>query len=373
MDHVHGSHAVRTGTLSKSWRYKWTMIDQLVFDEDFYEYLEKTQNEKYYRRIVSRLLHLKSGITKFHLYIEKGRDSVLDAEDISNWILILFQKGILEFTLLNMDATPLVLTTYLFSCLKLIHLTLYNCHFRPMSTFCGFPYLLSLDLSEVVFGSYTCGDFLTRCPLLEILKLRDKTPSEIKRDKITKLINLKVLCLPLCELDNEAVIFQLMGYFRKLQELNLDFWDCKLLADVEMSVPTILPCLKTLRLYEKNFSNRTMVSYAIDLICGSPNLETLLIKGTYEDDVPAAAVSSLEVDFSRMGQLQLREVEFHFVTCIKNEVCLMKSLLACSPLLNKMLINPKLPKVFGGDDGKRKFVKELMLHRASPIAEIVID
>ncbi|GKD48243.1 hypothetical protein Tco_1277219 [Tanacetum coccineum] len=94
---------------------------------------------------------------------------------------------------------------------------------------------------------------------------------------------------------------------------------------------------------------------------------------TYEDDVPAVAVSSLEVDFSRMGQLQLREVEFHFVTCIKNEVCLMKSLLACSPLLNKMLINPKLPKVFGGDDGKRKFVKELMLHRASPIAEIVID
>ncbi|GKE65627.1 hypothetical protein Tco_1519788 [Tanacetum coccineum] len=140
-----------------------------------------------------------------------------------------------------------------------------------------------------------------------------------------------------------------------------------------MSVPTILPCLKTLRLYEINFSNRTMVLCAIDLICGSPNLETLLIKGTYEDDVPASAGSSLEVDFSRMGQLQLREVEFNYVTFIKNEVCLMKSLLACSPLLNKMLINPKLPKVFGGDDGKRKFVTELMLHRASPITEIIID
>nr|GEZ83886.1 hypothetical protein [Tanacetum cinerariifolium] len=351
--------AVRTGTLSKSWRYKWTLIDQLVFDEDFHEYLEKTKNEKYYRRIVSRLLlHLKSGITKFHLYIENGRDSILDAEDISNWILVLSQKGILEFTLLNMDATPVLLTTHIFSCLKLIHLTLYNCHFRPVSTFCGFPYLLSLDLSEVVFGSYTCGDFLTRCPILEILKLRDNTPSEIKRDEITKLINLKVLCLPLCELDNEAVIFQLLGYFPKLQELNLDFWDCKLLADVETSVPTILPCLKTLRLYEINFSNSTM---------------TLLIKGTYEDDVPAPAVSSLEIDFSRMGQLQLQNVEFDFVTCIKNEVCLMKSLLACSPLLKKMVINPKLPKVFGGDDGKKKFVTELKLHRASHIAEIVID
>nr|GEV52217.1 hypothetical protein [Tanacetum cinerariifolium] len=242
-----------------------------------------------------------------------------------------------------------------------------------MSTFYGFPYLLSLDLSEVVFGSYTCGGFLTRCPLLEILKLRDNTPSEIKRDEITKLINLKVVYLPLCELDNVVDIFQLVGYFQKLQELNLDFWDCKLLADVEMSVPTILPCLKTLRLYEINFSNRTMVLCAIDLICGSPNLETLLIKGIYEDDVSAPAGSSLEVDFSRIGRLQLREVEFVFVTCIKNEVCLMKLLLACSPLLNKMIINPKLPKVFGGDDGKKKFVTELMLHRASPIAEIVID
>ncbi|GJW55633.1 F-box domain containing protein [Tanacetum coccineum] len=242
-----------------------------------------------------------------------------------------------------------------------------------MSTFCGFPYLLSLDLSEVVFGSYTCGDFLTRCPLLEILKLRDNTPSEIKRDEIAKLINLKVLCLPLCELDNVVAIFQLMGCFQKLQELNLDFWDCKIPADVKMSVPTILPCLKTLRLYDINFSDRTMVLCAIDLICGSPNLETLLIKGTYEDDVPAPAGSSLEVDFSRMGQLQLREVKFNFVTCIKNEVCFMKSLLACSPLLNKMLINPKLPKVFGGADGKRKFVTELMLHRASPMTEIIID
>ena len=74
-----------------------------------------------------------------------------------------------------------------------------------------------------------------------------------------------------------------------------------------------------------------------------------------------------------MGRLQLWEVEFVFVTCIKNEVCLMKSLLACSPLLNKMIISPKSVKVFGSDDDKRKFVTELMLHRASQIAEVVID
>ena len=74
-----------------------------------------------------------------------------------------------------------------------------------------------------------------------------------------------------------------------------------------------------------------------------------------------------------MGKLQLREVKFFCVRYIKNEMCLMKSLLACSPLLKKMVINPKLSKVFDGDDGKRKFVTELMLHRASPMTEIIID
>ena len=74
-----------------------------------------------------------------------------------------------------------------------------------------------------------------------------------------------------------------------------------------------------------------------------------------------------------MGHLQLREVEFGFFRCIKNEVCLMRSLLACSPLLNKMIIIPKSLKVFGSDDGKKKFVKELMQNRASSMAEIVID
>ena len=74
-----------------------------------------------------------------------------------------------------------------------------------------------------------------------------------------------------------------------------------------------------------------------------------------------------------MKELQLREVKFVSVKCIKNEVCLMKSLIACSPLLEKMVINPKSSKAFGGNDGKRKFVTELKSYQASPITEILID
>ena len=79
------------------------------------------------------------------------------------------------------------------------------------------------------------------------------------------------------------------------------------------------------------------------------------------------------VEFDRMGQLQLQTVEFVFVRCIKNEVCLMKWLLACSPLLKKLVINPKSSKVFGGEDGHRKFSRELKRCRASPVAEIVFE
>ena len=68
--------AVRTSTLSRNWRDKWTTMNQLVFDEDFYLYLQKKGNEKDYGNIISRLLFLLKGdITKFDLYLEKGCNS----------------------------------------------------------------------------------------------------------------------------------------------------------------------------------------------------------------------------------------------------------------------------------------------------------
>ncbi|GJX97898.1 putative F-box-like domain superfamily protein [Tanacetum coccineum] len=408
LEHLPLQDAMRTSILSRNWRSKWTMLTQLVFDEDFYEYLRETGNGNNYGTIISRLLpHYTGALTKFVLYIPYTQEDnhAVDVKDINKWVFFLSQKEIQEFTLKNMHKTPLELPN-LFSCLKLRYLKLFNCHFCPGSSFNGFPSLLSLYLSEVIFGSYTCGEILARCPLLEILKLRSNTGGKIKRVEINQLENLKVLTLQLREYENEeneekeneekeneetenveneneeneneaiitcSSIFQFIGYFPKLQELNLNFWKRKLTTDARMSVLTALPYIKTLRLYEIDFSNETMVSFAIDLICGTPNLETLLIKAPYEDDDTALAVSSLKVDFKRMRELQLREAKFVSVRCIKNDVCLMKSLLACSPLLKKMVINPKSLNVFGGDDGKRKFVTELMLHRASRIAEIIID
>ncbi|GKC68598.1 F-box/FBD/LRR-repeat protein-like protein [Tanacetum coccineum] len=370
--------AVRTSILSSCWKSKWTMLNQLVFDVKFFRFLKEREHAKHYGRIIyGILLRLKGAITKFVLYMPF--DSIVDFQDVNNWVEYLSRKGIKEFTLKNMNETPLELPSHLFSCRELKHLKLYNCYVCPKSGFQGFQSLLCLDLSEVVFEGYTCGELISRCPSLEILKLRSNTGGKIKRVELAKLGNLKVLILQLRELVNKETIitsssiFQIIGLFPKLQKLNLNFWKRKLSADAEMNILTALPYLKTLRLYEIDFSNEIMVSCVIDLLRGFSHLETLLIKAAYEDDDPALAISSSKAYFCKLGRLHLRKVTFVLISCTENEVCLMKSLLACSPLLKKMVISPKSSEMFGGDDGERKFVAELMLHRASPVAKIVFE
>nr|GEU93362.1 hypothetical protein [Tanacetum cinerariifolium] len=294
--------AVRTSILSTYWRSKWTMLTQLNFGFEFYYLLEEKGNEISCLRIISRLLlHLKGPITKFVLYFDDEEScSTLEIEDIKNWVVFLSENGIQDFTLINFGKTPLELSTRIFACLELKQLTLHNSCFCPMSSFLGFPNVLSLDLYKVVFESCTCGEFVTQSPLLEDLKLNLNTTDKIKHVEIAKLQNLKVLRLTLCELEDVTTssILQLMGGFQQLQDLYLDFRNCKLLADdAEKRVPTSLPSLKKLSLCDVDFSSAFMVSFAVELICGSPYLETLVIWAKYEDDVlPPAA----DVDFNIM-------------------------------------------------------------------------
>nr|GEY34322.1 hypothetical protein [Tanacetum cinerariifolium] len=337
LDRLPLQEAVRTSILSSCWESKWTMLNQLVFDVKFFRFLKQREHEKSYGRIIyGILLRLKGAITKFVLYMPF--DSIVDFQDVNNWVEYLSRKGIKEFTL-----------SY----------TLCHQAFKCKSGFQGFQSLLCLDLSEVVFEGYTCGELISRCPSLEILKLRSNTGGKIKRVELAKLGNLKVLILQLRELVNKETIitsssiFQIIGLFPKLQELNLNFWKRKLSADAEMNILTLLPYAKTLRLYEIDFSNEIMAAY--------------------EDDDPALAISSSKAYFCKLGQLHLRNVTFVLICCAENEVCLMKSILAYSPLLKKMVISPKSSEMFGGDDGERKFVAELMLHRASPVAKIVFE
>ncbi|GKF33689.1 F-box/FBD/LRR-repeat protein-like protein, partial [Tanacetum coccineum] len=92
--------AMRTSILASNWRFRWTMLTELVFDQNFSKYLQGPNGEKSYdERNISRiLLNLICPIKKFYLYIPNYY-KVLDVKDISHWVLFLSKKGIKELTI----------------------------------------------------------------------------------------------------------------------------------------------------------------------------------------------------------------------------------------------------------------------------------
>ncbi|KAM0047827.1 putative F-box domain, leucine-rich repeat domain superfamily, F-box-like domain superfamily [Helianthus debilis subsp. tardiflorus] len=302
LDRLPLPHAMRTSVLSRNWRFKWTMLSQLVFYDSFSWNLRKDENRL---RVISRLLlHLRGPITKFVLYIDEG----LNVEDLNHWTMFLSRKGIKDLTIGKRNKPLVKLPTHLFTCLELKHLKLSNWCIQLPTTFHGFPNLLSLELLQVNFESGKFEEFITLCPVVEILKMSDLR-SKVKPDDFAKLANLKTLSLtttPFSDIDepititSSSAIFELLAFLPKLQELQLSFPRCKFTeGGSKKRFPDAFPCLKSLILKK---------------IC------------------------SPEVDYNTMGPLQLRSVMFNCLKGSENELRLIKYLLACSPFLKKIEI-----------------------------------
>ncbi|KAJ0683233.1 putative F-box domain, leucine-rich repeat domain superfamily, F-box-like domain superfamily [Helianthus annuus] len=352
LDRLPLQDAVRTSILSRNWRFKWTMLSQLVFDYNFYKYLLKVEGRVTYERIINRLLlHLKGVIRKFVLHTDVGR-RYLDDEDIDQWIFFLSRQGIKDLTICNDDGPLLNLPTHLFSCLELRHLKL-DCYcFDPPASFRGFPNLLSLELRNVQFESGEVVKFFSQCPALTNLKILTHSLYNLYDKLVIK----------------SSIIFDLLGVLPKLQELYLEFLCCEFLEDgAKKRSPTTFPCLKTLKLLAIDLENGIMLSCAFEMIKSFPNLQTLEITPNYYRD-EKAAICSLDVDYNTLGMLQLRSVVFTYIKASESEVCLIKYLLACSPFLKKIVIRPHSCLVLGE---QMMFAKKLLkLHRASPDVDI---
>ncbi|XP_076927942.1 F-box/FBD/LRR-repeat protein At1g13570-like [Bidens hawaiensis] len=209
--------AVRTSILARNWRFNWTLLSHLVFDENFYYYLRRTNGESKFGRIINTLLlRIKGTITKFSLCMRDEPDDT----DIANWILLLSEKRVKDLTICKMGILhQLKLPSHLFSCLKLKRLKLNNCCLSPPPTFRGFPNLLSLELHLIRFETCDLGGFLTCSPSLEILI----STCMLKAVRIAKLENIKILSMYLYRLNT---IFELLDSLPKLQELELNFFTC---------------------------------------------------------------------------------------------------------------------------------------------------
>ena len=228
LDRLPIQEAVRTCILSKDWKYKWKILSQLVFDEEFNGFLQVTKNERDCGRIISSLMHhLKGSIKKFVLCIDDKCVSVMDAEEINKWIIYLTENGLKQLTIKNRGERPLRLTSHIFSYLELTQLELQNCELPPGTDFRGFPNLLGLNLDSVDIETLKCGEFLTRCPNLERLDYSSWNYN-INETAIAKLVNLKKLLWQLGTLKNTKMItssriFLVLCFLTKLSELGLFF------------------------------------------------------------------------------------------------------------------------------------------------------
>ncbi|XP_076927938.1 F-box/FBD/LRR-repeat protein At1g13570-like [Bidens hawaiensis] len=361
--------AVRTGILSRNWRFKWTMLSEVVCDANFFAYLIERRGENSFGMIASRLLlHFNDAITKFFLDL-----TLLNVEDILHLIMFVSNKGIKDLTLEYWTRPHVNLPTHIFSCLELQHLRISGCCFNPPSGVRGFPNLLSLKLCCVEFGGGDLGGFITRCPLPEILKLDyiSYSGSSVKLAEIAKLENLKILSFPLCHLEatSSCNVFELMGCLPKLQELSLDFQDYNLTQGGAIKqFTTAFPDLKAFKITSIKFGNGIMLSRVLEIIRHFPNLQTLEFIAVQQADDPfpiSIPIPNPEVEYNMM---ELESVEFRNFRGLENEVYFIKYFLACSPSLKKIHIvwDFKLEPVEQLFHAK----KLLKLHRASPVAEI---
>jgi hypothetical protein len=127
---------VRTSILSKKWRYMWTSVPQLRFDDDFFDEYENLDDPgPVTSKVITDVLMQHSGVMhKFHLYVHYDYNFKISVEYIDTWIPIL-SRSIKHLELVShnkhLDQMPYIV----FSCKELTFFTFagLNCQFHLIS------------------------------------------------------------------------------------------------------------------------------------------------------------------------------------------------------------------------------------------------
>ncbi|CAL1408442.1 unnamed protein product [Linum trigynum] len=121
------------------------------------------------------LLHNSNPTTKVVLAIP----GLIPCDEIDHFILYLANNKVLrDFTLRILDESGRYVYDLrnfpsLFAAIELSTLKLHSCEFRPPPGFVGFNKLTHLELNNIMLDEDFFVDFVTKCPLLEDLRIID--------------------------------------------------------------------------------------------------------------------------------------------------------------------------------------------------------
>ncbi|XP_059650292.1 F-box/FBD/LRR-repeat protein At1g13570-like [Cornus florida] len=365
--------AVRTSILSKKWRFYWLKLPQLVFDDTLIRDSKKNKisiQSKLHKTIYQVLLHHRGPIVKFTLSISELESCVWIYELI---VLFLLRNCIRELTLYIQRGNSYRLPPALFSCPQLRELKLSNCIIEPPPTFNGFSRIRSLEFHSVYFAYGVLRRLVSSCPQLEQLKIGRNIDCgflEIDAPNLKFLsINARFGSIHFKNVPLLAVVSITSNYdqrreksamievFRSLpviETLQLGHRFVKFLTVgyVPEKLPFTLDHLKVLQLKFIRFGEIADVSFALCLIKSSPNLKFFDIEVfTSKYDATGVTEPVLEFlemqDYSDISLNQLQELKMQFISGTRPELEFLKLILATSPLLERIIIEPNSAKVHG--------------------------
>ena len=158
--------AIRTSILSKKWRFYWTSMPKLVFNDKLDEVPSNNEHSEKYklsRAIFHVLLQHTGSILEFSLNVGE-LDMRFELDQIIRYLSR--SNKVKNLVLENSEEYIFKLPSLFFSLQELELLELDNCDFEPPLTFYGFSRLKSVNFHNVVITCKTLQRFLSSCPLL---------------------------------------------------------------------------------------------------------------------------------------------------------------------------------------------------------------
>ncbi|KAJ0721408.1 putative F-box domain, leucine-rich repeat domain superfamily, F-box-like domain superfamily [Helianthus annuus] len=363
------TEAVRTSVLSSKWRYKWTTLTELKFDDNCVSNTRyRALAENSVVRFVNHFLLLHNGpINRFTLSSACLRGSAY----VDQWLLLLSRKDVQELSFRLGQGEWFKAHSSLFSCKKLIGLELVRFCIAPDAVE---TLVSSCTLLESLTLSYFEGAKLTiRAPNLKYLMLE----GEFKDICLENTPMLVVIFVAMYMTEDIAEHFKqssscnfdkLLGGVPSIQRLTGRSYFTKYmsLGIIIGDMQPIYQQLKVIELSQVGFEDEKEIMVILRLILSAPNLQVLQIRSS------SLATNALDLDIWDKECLrdvtfkQLKVVKLTQISGLPHEMRFIEFLLGSSPVLEVMDITQNVYVTIENEDW---FVETLGFERASAEVE----